>query len=176
MRFKCFFIVLLTGLMLQSGQAFSESEAAPTNNLLNINMKGPQPITITSDRAALDNKSHTAVHTGNVVIKRGDLTLYSDEITTWFDKDAKRIDKIEATGRVKLLHLNRIITAETGTYLDQEQKIILTGNPVCKEGDNMLTGSCITYFIAEDKIVVDDAKSILHPQAEKHAETQTTKP
>jgi lipopolysaccharide export system protein LptA len=174
MQYKQLVIGLTMGLMLWGGMALSQIEAAAPENLLNIDTKTKQPITITSDSAVLDNKQHIAIHTGNVVVKWGEVTLYSDEITTWFDEKAKHIIKIEARGAVKMVHLNRTLTSEAGTYFDREQKLVLTGNPVCTEDENILTGSRITYFMREDKIVVENAKSVLHPPAD--TEEKTNKP
>jgi lipopolysaccharide export system protein LptA len=172
MRYKYLVVVLTAVLILWAGPLLPQSAANPPDNLLGVDAQSQQPITITSNRAELDNKQHTAVHRGNVVVKRGELTLYSNEIKAWFDGETKRIKQIDARGGVRLVHLNRVITAEAGAYFDEQQKIVLTGNPVCQEGDNVLAGSRITYFMNEDRIVVEDAKSILQPGNTSDGETQ----
>ncbi len=152
----CFFITPLYSL---------PAIAASPNNLLDLKVEKQSPITITSDSVELDNKQQTAVHKGNVVVKQGEITIYCDTITTSFDKKEKRIKPINAKGNIRMVHLDRTITAEAAIYYDQEKKIILTGNPVCTEHGNVLSGSRIIYLMNDDKIIVENAKSVLQTKS-----------
>lgn len=176
MKYKYLVVGLAVGLILGGGLADLQAEENPTNDLLGLDTKSQQTISISSDRAELDNKQHTAVHRGNVVVKRGDVTLYSNEIESWFDEESKRIKRIEARGEVKLVQADITITAERATYFDQQQKVVLSGKPVCKKGDNVLTGSQITYFMDTGRIVVEDAKSTIAPKPALKTKTQAISP
>ena len=161
--------------MLGSGLTATAAKDTPKESLLGLETKSQEPITITSDSAELNNQQYTAIYRGNVVVKRGDVTLYGDEIKSWFDKETKQITQIEARGRVRLMQADLVITAEVGTYYDQQQKIVLSGQPVCQKGGNVLEGSSITYFMADGKIMVEDAKSILKPKTTAKVETPQPK-
>ncbi len=177
MQHKWIFIELLSGLLLGSAFVLSpKANAASPEGLLSIDTQSQEPITITSDKAELDNQEHTAIYRDNVVVTRGDVTLYSDEIKTWFDDQSKRIKQIKATGGVRLVQADVVITAAAATYFDKEQKIVLTGKPMCKKGDNVLTGSGITYFLDTGKIVVENAKSTLQPKTDLKANNLKTRP
>ncbi len=177
MRSNRILIELTVSLFLWSYLVHSPTaKAASPENLLSLDTQNQETITITSDRAELSNKEYTAIYRDNVVVKRGDVTLYSAEIKTWFDNDSKRIKQIKATGGVKLVQADIIITAEAATYYEEQQKIVLTGKPMCKKGANVLTGSDITYFMDTGKIVVQDAKSTLQPKTDLKANSLATGP
>jgi len=136
-------------------------------DLLGLSRQTQAPITITSEKAEFDNKQHMATYTGNVVVKRGDMTLYATHIKAWFDPVVRRIQKITAQGQLKIVQGDRVITAAQGTYFAEGQKIVLTGKPVSQQGDNMVQGSRMTYFLDEDRIVVEEARTVLHPKSHK---------
>ncbi len=141
---------------------------AQRNALFDKASKEKVPVVITAQQAEFDNKTRKAVYTGNVKVVRGDTTMYSDKLESFLDKEGKELDHIIATGCVKVLQGNKIITAEKGVYYDKEQKVVLTGSPVSRDGENVIEGSRMVYFFNQERVVVEDAKSVLHPDKKKN--------
>ncbi len=76
------------------------------------------------------------------------------------------ITKIEATGNVRVLRESRIITSKAATYYADEEKVIFTGDPRAMDGDNVVSGTKITYFMDNDRFHVENSKVILKNKKE----------
>ncbi|RII30688.1 MAG: lipopolysaccharide transport periplasmic protein LptA [Geobacter sp.] len=115
--------------------------------------RSTQPISIKSNEMSADNKGKTAVFSGNVVAKQGDITIYADKLTISYAEGKKDVEKIEADGNVRIVHENRLGTAAHAVYDSRLGRITLTGNPKVMQGDDTISANIITYIIDEDKSV-----------------------
>ena len=113
------------------------------------------PIIINSDHLEGDNKKGIIRFSGNVVAKRGDITIRSESTTIVYNEANKRIKEIIAEGGVSISQGNRVATGEKAIFIYSEEKIILTGNPIVREGNNVIKGGKIVLFLAEDRGVVE---------------------
>lgn len=123
--------------------------------------KDPGQIVITSDRLYADNIRHTALFEGRVVAKTEDMTIYSDRMMIYYDEKGKRMERIEASGNVKIIKGERTVTSQNATYHAEEEKVIFIGNPEALEGDSKVTGDIITHFLKEDRIIVENANVVI---------------
>ncbi len=97
--------------------AYSDED---NHNALTINCDGPLEIEYGAGRATFKN---------NVVVKHQQGTLFSDTATLFFDTEEERIVKIISEGNVKIIRDNNVTFAEKATYLADEEKLTLEGNP-----------------------------------------------
>lgn len=125
-----------------------------------------KPVVITSETLTADNKNNTAVFEGSVVAKTDDITIYSDTMTVFYDNSESKLNKIEAAGNVKVHKKDRAIFSDHATYLDNEKKIVFTGNPRAVEGENVITGTQIIFFLQDDRALVEGSKVILQNRQE----------
>lgn len=130
------------------------------------------PIAIKSNELAADNKGKTAVFTGKVVAKQGDVTIYADRLTINYGDKKNDVEKIEADGNVRIVQENRVGTASHAVYENKQGRIILTGNPKITQGADTMSGNAITYFIDEDRSEVSSGAGrpvevLIHPTAKK---------
>ena len=114
-----------------------------------------QPIIINSDHLEGDNKSNTVTFSGNVVAKRGDVSIYSDSISIIYDEINRDVTEVIAEGNVRVNMKDREATGHKAVFINSEEKIILTGNPKVKEGDNIINGGKIILFLSEDRGIVE---------------------
>lgn len=137
------------------------------------------PITIKASQLSTDNKARVAVFTGKVVAKQGDITIFSDKLTVYYDDQGNtknEVHKIEADGNVRIVQLNRIGIAAHAVYDNKEGKITLTGgNPRVTQGTDSTTGKIITYLIDDERSIVTGdvgapVVTIIHPQDRKSNE------
>ncbi|MBI5196966.1 MAG: lipopolysaccharide transport periplasmic protein LptA [Nitrospirae bacterium] len=117
-----------------------------------------KPLVITSDTLMADNKTNTAVFEGSVVAKTDDIVMHSDKMTVFYDNSEGKVSKIYASGNVKVHKKERVIFSNEATYLDEEGKIIFTGEPRAVEGENIITGTQIIYYLKDDRSVVEGSK------------------
>ncbi|GBE04114.1 MAG TPA: hypothetical protein ENH45_04360 [Nitrospirae bacterium] len=118
-------------------------------------------ITITSETLTTDNKSNTAIFEGSVIAKTTDITLYSDRMIVSYSDAENSIKEIHAIGHVKVLSKERVIFSEEASYFNKEEKIIFTGNPKAIEGNNVITGTQIIYFLQDDRTLIEGSRVIL---------------
>lgn len=119
------------------------------------------PIVITSQMFTADNKTNTAIFERSVVAKTTDTTICSDKMIVLSDKDTGNVTRIDAEGNVKFIKGDRVVVSEKATYLADGEKIIFTGEPRATEGENVVTGKKITYFMKEDRFLVEESKVFL---------------
>lgn len=123
-----------------------------------------EPIVITSKTLINDSKAKTATFEGNVVAKRGEVTLYAGKMIVYYEDEQKggSIKMIEAIGNVKLVKADRVITSHKATYYPEpEERVVFTGEPRATEGKNLVTGEKITYFMKDDRSLVEKSKVYL---------------
>ncbi|QEM70159.1 lipopolysaccharide transport periplasmic protein LptA [Geobacter sp. FeAm09] len=130
------------------------------------------PIAIKANELAADNKGKTAIFSGKVVAKQGDITIYADRLTINYGDKKSDVEKIEADGNVRIVQENRIGTASHAVYESKQGRITLTGNPKIMQGADTMTGNTITYFIDEDRSEVSSGAGrpvevVIHPTGKK---------
>ena len=140
---------------------------------------GAAPIVVTARTLVADNKKKTVTYKKDVVVKKGDITMYADEVIIRLTQDNKtaeggdpadplkgsgKVDRIEAKGGVKVVQQDRTATSDEATYYSNTEKIVMTGRPRVWQGDNVLDGEKITYNIREDTFEVDSAHTVLYQQ------------
>ena len=159
------------------GQAALETTAKGTSD---------QPVgtTVISKKMTFKNQESIAVFDGAVVLTRGTLVVYSDRMVVSFHpagNDPKKssepdksltpakgpdtvsnraVSQIEATGRVKIERDAGNATCQKAVYYRDEDKIVLTGDPVAWDKGTRVSGKRITMFLAEDRTVVEGGSHV----------------
>ena len=142
-----------------------------------LKIKGGGTINITSKQAEIDNKAHLIIFKGNVVVIKGNIVIEADNIEVYLDGNGENIEKAIATGNVKFNQKKndnqkeRFATGEKAVYFNKEQKIVLTENPKIWEEDKVVTGERMTFFIQEDRSVVEGGQNqkvnvVVYPEKE----------
>jgi len=140
------------------------------------------PITIRSNSLEIDNKQKIVTFSQNVEAKTPDFTINCQKMLVHYlnkpnlkdsGKEEIKIDKIIATGDVKI---NRseggLATAEKAVYYQNDEKVVLTGKPIVRQGNDFVEGSKITLFLKEKRSIVEGSESrkiraVLFPRNEK---------
>lgn len=139
-------------------------------------------IVIKSDSLEIDNKRKTVVFTGNVdarkdnfIINCQQMSLHylSDPTETDSGKEDLKIDKIVATGKVIITRTNGgLAMAEQAIYYQNDEKVVLTGKPVVKQGNDFVEGAKITLLLKENRSIVEGSedskvRAVLSPKNKK---------
>lgn len=128
------------------------------------------PITVKSDELSADNRGKVAVFSGKVVARQGDVTIFADKLTVRYGDEKGSVERIEASGNVRIVQQNRTGSADHAVYENSAGRIILTGSPRVSQGGDMISGKSITYFIDEEKSVVSGGEgsrveAVINPPA-----------
>ena len=116
------------------------------------------PIDITSDTVEANQKTNSVVFKGNVVAKQEDTTLWANTLTILYDQNTKKIKEIIAVGNVKVVQLEKRATSQKATFDQDKNKVVLDGDAVAREGANVIRGERITYYVEEERSVVEPVK------------------
>lgn len=161
------FPTIITLICLAAFSALAATPASATRK-----DRSGLPITIKSNEMTADNKGKTAVFSGKVVAKQGDLTIYADKVVINYGNEKGDVEKIEADGDVRIIQENRIGTAAHAVYDSKQGRITLTGNPKVMQGPDSISGKTIIYFVDEDRSLVSGdgdsrVNAVIHPPARK---------
>ncbi len=171
-------------IILTAAEAVFAAGAKPAVKNESLNSRDI-PVVVTARSLFADNKTKIVTYKKDVVVKKGDITLYAEQVVIHLKKDDKapakqktgmdvfqgsgKIDTIVATGNVKIIQQDKTATSDEATYYSGTDKFVLTGKPRVWQGDNVLIGTTITYDIQQDTFQADEAKTVLYQQGETPA-------
>jgi len=176
MHLSCrpFSLFLLSALILLT-HPFAYSETPEK-----AGSQGETPsIVVKADSLEIDNKKKIVTFLGNVDAKRDVFTMYCEKMDLYYvdrqsgassEKMQFRVEKIVASGKVKILRTGGgSATADQAVYYQADEKVILTGNPVVKQGKDSVEGSRITLYLKDNRSVVEGSenrkvKAVLFPR------------
>ena len=116
------------------------------------------PIDIASDTVEANQKENTVTFRGNVVAKQEDMTLYANTLIIHYDPESKKLKVITALGNVKIVQLDRRATGQKAIFQQDENKVILDGEAVVREGENVILGERVIFYVNEERSVVEGGK------------------
>jgi lipopolysaccharide export system protein LptA len=129
-----------------------------------------QPIQIVSDRLDAFSEKKLVVFSGNAVATQGGRIIKADRLFLYYrnrsqDKSVAEaaaklgqtgdLDRVEAKGRVTITEGIRTVTGSDAIYYQDTQKIIMTGNAVMREGENIIRGDKIVVLLNENRGIVE---------------------
>lgn len=141
--------------------------------------RSDEPVSITSNKMTVKSLEDIIIFEGNVSIKKGDLKIHSDRAEVFLTqkgpeqqkssssllspgaKGDKDVSRIESTGNVDVEQGNKHAKAQKGVYDKMSDQITLTGNPEAWENDYHVKGKVITFFIAENRSLVEGSQVVI---------------
>jgi lipopolysaccharide export system protein LptA len=131
-------------------------------------MGGDDPLVILSKKLTMDNVKRKVVFNGKVDARKSTFRIMCRNMQLYYLGDALgksggtgnvRVDRVEATGDVAITRSDGgEAKSDRAVYYQKEDKVILTGKPVVKQGEDFVEGSKITFFIGEKRSIVDGSK------------------
>lgn len=116
------------------------------------------PIDIVSDTVEANQKENTVIFKGDVVAKQEDTTLYTNMLVIRYEGETKKLKEITAIGNVKIVQLDRRATGQKATFQQEENKVILDGEAVVREGENEIRGERVIFYVNEERSIVEGGK------------------
>jgi lipopolysaccharide export system protein LptA len=158
--------VLLAAILL-AGPAAAQTNTAPLGG---FGGSGKEPIKIDADRLDVFDRENKAVFAGNVVAVQGDSTIRCSTMTVHYkrgkekgsDKAAEKpaekppegearatpengIQKVECAGPVTVVQKDQVATGDSAVFDQAAKRIVLTGNVVLSQCQNVTRGSRLVY-------------------------------
>jgi lipopolysaccharide export system protein LptA len=173
-RFLRYLMPMGTVICLSASLAETQEKAVPNGGT-------PETIVIESNSFEIDNKQNIIIFTGDVDAKKDQFMIQCQKMLVYYKNPSNQagtgkqdvsIDKIIATGGVKIQRPDGEATAEKAVYHQDDEKVVLSGKPVIKRGNDIVEGKIITLFLKENRSIVEGsennkAKAVLFPKDEK---------
>ncbi len=105
----------------------------------------------------------------DVLVTQGDLRLESNEARVLLNDGSREVDKVFAEGNVKIVKKDessgKLIRAngDKADFDNGRQEITLRGNAHIHKGDDVISGSLVTYNLKTGIIKVEKVKGIVSP-------------
>ena len=130
------------------------------------------PIQIKSNELLADSTRKSATFTGNVVARQGDLTIYADKLVISYAESEQEVRQAELFGNVRIVQGDRIGQAGHAVYDARQGTILLDQEPRVSQGENVITGATITYFVDDGRSIVTGGgggrvEAIIQPRGKK---------
>lgn len=176
LRYQSIFFILLLSFVFTST---ARPEKASKEKVEKVD---PGAIVVKSQSLEVDNKQGIVVFTGQVDARRDDMTINCEKMVVYYNNQSTnrdsadvdvKIDKIVATGKVKVSRPDGALAmAEKAIYYENDEKVVLTGKPIVKQGNDFVEGSRITLYLKEKRSIVEGSenekvRAVLHPRSEK---------
>ena len=141
-----------------------------------------KPMIIKSKSLEWDDQKKTVVFTGEVNAHKDDFVVDCEKMVVYYTASAdeqkkgefaKGVDRIVATGQVRVTRSEGgSAEAEKAVYYQADEKLILTGHPSVKQGNDLVKGDRITIFLRENRSIVEStgkerAQAIIFPRTGK---------
>ncbi len=158
-------MMVITLILFTAGPGFSEDE----------------PIHIEADRMVSQEQKNSVVFIGNVDASQGKITIRSDEMTVYYTQNDKskpksqssQVKKLICRGNVEITQDDWLGTSKRMDYFAKDRKVILTGDAKAWQGQNMVSGKTIIYYLDEKRSVVEQdrkkpgrVKAVIHPESD----------
>jgi lipopolysaccharide export system protein LptA len=118
-------------------------------------VKKASPIHITSDLLVSDSRNNSAEFSGNVKVVQDQTTITADRLVLVYNKDASAegasgadsIDRVEATGHVRIEMDGRVAESERAVYRTDSRTLVLSGQgSKVISGKDVIESSKITFY------------------------------
>ncbi|WP_298325257.1 lipopolysaccharide transport periplasmic protein LptA [Asticcacaulis sp.] len=118
------------------------------------------PIAYAADTFEADDGNHTATFTGSVEFLQDTSRLRADKVTVIYGQNPTTgrwdaLSTAEAVGNVYYVVDDQVMTGNRAIYTKSTDTLVLTGNVVLKQGQNVMEGSRLVYDVGAKKSSMD---------------------
>jgi lipopolysaccharide export system protein LptA len=158
----------------QGNASSSGSNAGQDNSLFGaFNNRNRGPVNIQSDSMTMDYKNDTVLFSGDVHAKQADGQLMSNTLNVKYGKDFHEVQQMIADGNVRISQGLRWCTSDHGVMNQADHTVVLTGDPVCHDENDQISGTKITVHMDTGKSEVEGGvKAVIFPRDSKNRDNK----
>ncbi len=122
------------------------------------------PVEVTSDSLSVDQTDGTALFTGNVLAKQGEMRLQAKEIRVEYGASGQGIQRLHATGGVTLVSPTDAAEAQEAVYTIATGLVVMSGNVLLTQGAAAISGESLTVNLKDGTGTVSgNVKTVFSP-------------
>jgi lipopolysaccharide export system protein LptA len=152
MRLKFWLFGLAAGLALGTMAAHAQQATVAFGDLA---QDTTLPVEVTAEQFSVNNADGTAVFSGGVQVKQGEMTLSAAEVRVIYVPEGKAIRQLLATGGVSITNLGDAATADQADYTIDSGVIVLTGNVRLEQGPSAMAGQKLSINLKDGTGVME---------------------
>jgi lipopolysaccharide transport protein LptA len=108
-------------------------------------------LSIRADSASWDLRGQSVVFEGGVDAVRGAFTLRCERLDASFSSP-ERLQRAVASGQVRVIHGDRVASAERAVLEVESGRLELEGQPLLRDGGRSLRGERIVLFLDDERL------------------------
>lgn len=128
------------------------------------------PITVEANHMSSVEKESSVIFTGDVDARQDNVRIRTDKMIVYYTEKAKekteaevsqKVEKLVCNGNVQITRDDWLGTSKDMVYLSGERQFILIGDAKAWQGQNMVSGDKIIYYLDEGRseVVADRASA-----------------
>lgn len=134
----------------------TQSQPADQEKLFAGDTMGSGPISVDAGVMNYSEKDRIIHFEKECKVTTQTTRIDSERADFFLKKDSSDFDRLYAQGKVSITHEAKHGTGDSATFLADERKLILEGNPKLKEeGKADILGKVLTLFLSDDRILID---------------------
>lgn len=98
------------------------------------------PVEVTAENLSVNQADGTAVFSGDVLVKQGEMRLQAGEIRVQYDATGKGIDKLFASGGVLIVNATDAAEAAEAVYTIASGEVLMSGGVLMTQGQTAIKG------------------------------------
>jgi lipopolysaccharide export system protein LptA len=120
----------------------------------------PADLNVEARSMVFDFKKGQLVYQGDVHVRHGEVKMDADQLQVTFEpNNPNKVQKIEATGNVHVLHQTETASGRLAVYDPIRATITLTGDARLGSGPNTVQGEKVVVFLDEGRATVEGGTS-----------------
>ncbi|ESQ80765.1 lipopolysaccharide transport periplasmic protein LptA [Asticcacaulis sp. YBE204] len=121
-----------------------------------------KPVAYGADTMDADSNKHTVNFVGRVEFLQDDSRLRADGVRVNYAQNPTTgkwddVSSVEANGNVYYVTGDQVMTGAKAVYTKSTDTLVLTGDVVLKQGQNVMQGSRLVYNVGAGKSTMDGA-------------------
>ena len=141
----------------KAGQAIGKMADAVKDFRL---QSAPADLNVEARSMVFDFKKGQLLYEGDVHVRHGEVKMDADQLQVTFEpKNPRKVQKIEATGNVHVVHQTETASGRLAVYDPDRATITLTGDARLGSGPNTVRGERVVVFLDEGRAVIEGGSS-----------------
>lgn len=107
------------------------------------------PVEVTADSLSVDQADGSALFTGNVLAKQGEMRLSAATVRVEYSADGAGIQRLLASGGVTLVSPTDAAEAAEAVYTIDSGMVVMSGNVLLTQGNAAISGESLTVNLKD---------------------------
>lgn len=154
----------------QGKSGVKPAQSSPKKSGIDSEQARSVPTRILADSMTYDAEHLLVTFNSNVYVERPDFEMWANRINVYLKPEKKtaetekkdenasmpglaagEVERIVATGNVRMKREENSSTSQKATYTVDTEVLVLEGDPVLSDGDNTIAGEVVTYYMKENR-------------------------